>query len=70
MSLQNLGSFLGVIRRIGIHLIIEIVEQPDDAPLGLVFSELHSISPHAGFNRKHMLDQAVALGMLLQQLKG
>ena len=39
-------------------------------PHFLVFSELHSIGTHAGFNRQHVLDEAVTLGMLLQQLKG
>jgi hypothetical protein len=26
-------------------------------------------APHAGFNREHVFDKAVALGVLLQQLK-
>src|SRR5215470_1187525 len=51
-------------------LVIEIVKQPDNAPLVLVLAEGPRVAAKGGFDTHRVLQQAVALRVLVQQSPG
>ena len=53
-----------------VPLVIEVVEQGDDAPLLFVGALLARVAAHRGFDRQRVLAQALALGPFGQQLPG
>ena len=63
---QNLGAAKRMILQIGILLVVEIVQQRDDAPHFFVFAERARIATHRGLDGERMLPQALALGVLGQ----
>ena len=66
---EDLRTFEGMVRGIGPALIVEIVQQPDDAPFLFVFVQLAGIGPHRRFDGQHVLAQALALRVLTNQRK-
>src|SRR5262245_37422871 len=57
-----------MIGRIGPALVVEIVQQADDAPALLVLAELAGISPHRRLDGDHVFLEAFALGVFREQL--
>ena len=67
---QMLAALVGMIAERRIALVVEVVEQRDDAPLLFVLAELPRVAAHRGFDRERMLAQALALRPLSQELPG
>ena len=67
---QNLGALQRMVRRVGPALVIEVVQQADNAPCLRVFAEFARIGAHGGFDSKHVLDQARVFCVFLQEGEG
>ena len=67
---QNLGAAKRMILQIGILLVVEVVQQRDDAPHFFVFAERARVPAHRRLDRERMLPQALALGVLGQHVPG
>ena len=70
---QDFAALQGMVRRIRIHLVVEVVDQAHHAPLLLAFAaftETARIRPHARLDGQRMLAQAFALRVLAEQLPG
>ena len=59
-----------MIGRRRIALVVEVVEQRDDAPLLLVLAERARVAADGGLDGERVLAQALALGPLGQQRPG
>jgi hypothetical protein len=58
-----------VLRR-WIFVVIEIVNQPDDAPEFFISAKLPRVCTHAGFDRQRVLSQALRLSELGEKIPG
>src|SRR5262245_20071827 len=67
---ENLAAPVGMIAERRPPLVVEVVEQADRAPVVLVLAERARVAAHRDLDRQRMFQQAVALGVLLQQLPG
>jgi hypothetical protein len=56
-----------MVRRIRPALVIEIVQQTGDAPRFLVLAEFAGVGAHAGFDGKHVPDEALVLHVFVQE---
>ena len=63
-SLENFAPLQRVVRSVGIHLVIKVMNQSDHAPLFLVLAKLAGIGPYAGFHRQRVLAQILVFGVL------
>src|SRR5688500_5473325 len=61
---QNFGAAKWMILQLGILLVVEIMQQRHDAPHFFVFAEGAGVPANRGFHRKRMLPQALAFGVL------
>jgi len=68
--LQNTRSHPGMILRVRILLIVEIMQKPDHPPPLLILSKFAGIGAHGRFHGQGMLDQSLPLGVLRQQIPG
>ena len=57
-------------RGVGKALIVEVVQQADDAPRLRVFAELGGVGAHRRLDGQHVLAQRRRLGVLLHQGEG
>ena len=64
---QDLRAAHRVVVRRGIALVIEVVEQPRDAPERLVFVETARVPPHRRLHRQGVFDQIFALRVFRQE---
>jgi len=53
-----------------VAVVVEVVQQADDAPEVFIAAHPTRIPPHAGFHRERMLDQVWCLGPLVEQDPG
>src|SRR5215210_939803 len=60
----------GVLRGVGVLLVVHVVQQTRDPPLLLVFAELAGVGPHGGLDGEHVLAQRVTLRPLAEQPPG
>src|SRR5439155_722179 len=65
---QDLAAAKRMILEAGPPLVIEIVQQRDDAPALLVLAELPRVAAHGGFHGHRVLQEALVLRVLGQQL--
>ena len=64
-------GMLGAIEiRVGPAFVIEIVQEAGRAPELFILLELASVETHRRLDRKHMFDEALPLGVFLDQLQG
>ena len=70
LRLQNLAAAERVILGARPSLVVEVVQQRDDAPLVLVCAELARIAADSGFDGKRVLQQALTLRVLGEQRPG
>ena len=59
-----------MVLRIGIALVVEVVQQRDGAPVVFVLAELPRVAAHRGLDAEHVLPQALALRVLGHQRPG
>ena len=67
LLLQDLHAAKRMIRLIGPALVVEVVQQRHHAPVVLVLTPEPRVAAHRGFDREHVLPQALALRMLGDQ---
>ena len=67
---QDFAALDRVVRRVRIHLVVEVVDQRHHAPLLLILTKLTRVGPHARLNGQGVLPQVLALGALAQQFPG
>ncbi len=65
---QVLATLVGMVAQRRVPLVVEVVEQRDDAPLLFVGALLPGIAAHRRLDGQRVLAQALALGPLGQQL--
>ena len=70
LRLQDLDAAKRMVLLVGIALVVEVVQQRDDAPVVFVLAELPRVAAHRGFDRQHVLPQALALRVLGHQRPG
>ena len=56
-----------MVRLIGPALVVEVVQQRDDAPVLLVLADQPGVAAHGRLDGQHVLPQAFALGVFLHQ---
>ena len=67
---QDLDAAERMVRRVGPALVVEVVEQRDDAPVLLVLAPQPRVAAHRGLDRQRVLPQALALRVFRQQRPG
>jgi hypothetical protein len=65
---EYLGTLHRMVRRIGIHFIIEVVEHSGETPFVFVFAKPPGICPHNRFHREGVLAQGFTPGVLAEQI--
>ena len=63
-ALQFLAATERMIGWRRVAFVVEVVQQRDDTPGGLVFAERPRVAAHGGLDRERMLAQALAYGPL------
>lgn len=64
---QDAGAFADLVRRIWPALVIEVVDQADEALALNVFAEVRGVMAHGVFDGHGVLDQGFRLHELVQQ---
>ena len=70
LRLQDLDAAKRMVLLVGPALVVEVVQQRDDAPVLFVLAEQPRVAAHRGFDRQHVLAQALALRVLGHQRPG
>ena len=65
-----LAAFHRVIAKRRVALVVEIVQQRDDAPRVFVLAEGARVAAHRGLDRQGVLQETLALRVFVQELPG
>src|SRR5258706_14821403 len=67
---QNRLALHGMVGRVRMNLVVEIMQQRCERPLALILTELSRIRHHARFHRERVFAQALRLCVFTKQIPG